>query len=95
MTVMTAGTERVRVIQALQRVEQGERDSLDELRAALCTFVSALRAEGATRDVSIREVTELIMTPASPAGESNLGAPAREALVELSTHWCAEQYDSD
>jgi hypothetical protein len=95
MTLTTSAIERTYVVRALQRVEQGERDSLEELRSALCAFVSALRLEGADKDTATRVVTELIMTPASPAGESNLRAPAREALIELATHWCAEQFSSD
>ena len=94
MAVTTSAIERAHVIKALQRVEQGERDSLDELRSALCTYVGAMRAEGFDKETAIRAVAELIMTPASPVGESNLRAPAREALVELSTHWCADEFDS-
>ena len=90
-----SATERAFVIKALQRVEQGERDSLEELRSALCSYVGALRAEGADKDTAIRTVAELIMTPIDPDGESNLRPPAREALVELSTHWCAEEFRSD
>lgn len=95
MAVTTPSIERAHVITALQRVEQGERDSLDELRSALCPFVGAMRATGVDKETVIRIVSELIMTPASPAGESNLRAPAREALVELSSHWCADEFDSD
>ena len=46
MTPRTSASERTYVINALRRVEQGERDSLEELRSALCGFVAALRAEG-------------------------------------------------
>lgn len=95
MTVTSAATERTQVIAALQRVEQGERDSLEGLRSALCSYVGALRAEGVDRDAAIRLVAELIMVPASPDGEANLRYPAREALVELSTDWCAEQFRSE
>ena len=95
MAVTTSATERAFVIKALHRVEQGERDSLEELRSALCSYVGALRAEGADKDAAIRAVAELIMTPVGPDGESNLRPPAREALVELSTHWCAEEFRSD
>ena len=95
MAVSTSATERAYVIKALQRVEQGERDSLEELKSALCAYIGALRAEGADKDAATRAVAEVIMTPASPEGESNLRPPAREALVELSTHWCAEEFKSD
>lgn len=95
MTIKASAIERAYVVNALRRVEQGERDSLDELRSALCSFVGALRAEGIDKDEATRIVGELIMTPTEPAGETNLQAPAREALVELSTHWCAEEYGSD
>ena len=90
----TSAALRAQVVSALQRVEQGERDSLEGLRAALCAFVSALRAEGVSREDATRAVTKLIMQPASPLGESALVAPAREALIELSTHWCAEEFKS-
>ena len=92
MSVTTSAIERSHVIKALQRVEQGERDSLEDLRQALCSFVGALRAEGVEKDAAIRAVADLIMTPASPEGDSNLRPPAREALIELSTHWCAEEF---
>lgn len=95
MTVKASAIERTYVIDALRRVEQGERDSLDELRSALCSFVGALRAEGVDKDQATRIVSEIIMTPTEPAGETNLQAPAREALVELSAHWCAEEFGSD
>ena len=92
MTPRTSASERTYVINALRRVEQGERDSLEELRSALCGFVAALRAEGFDKTRATQVVAELIMTPTEPAGETNLQAPAREALVELSTHWCAEEF---
>lgn len=92
MTPRTSAIERTYVINALRRVEQGERDSLEELRSALCSFVGALRAEGFDKTRATQVVAELIMTPTEPAGETNLQAPAREALVELSTHWCAEEF---
>lgn len=92
MTLTKSAIERSYVVSALRRVEQGERDSLEELRSALCSFVSALRAEGFDKTRATQVVVELIMTPTEPAGETNLQAPAREALVELSTHWCAEEF---
>ena len=95
MTLTTSAIERTHVVNALRRVEQGERDSLDELRSALCSFVGALRSEGVDRERATRIVADLIRTPTEPAGETNLQAPAREALVELSTHWCTEEFGSD
>lgn len=94
MSITTSAVERTHVVNALRRVEQGERDSLEELRAALCGFVGALRGEGSSREAAIEAVAELVMAPASPAGETNLSASAREALVELTTHWCAEEFNS-
>ncbi len=92
MSVTSSAIERSLVIKALRRVEQGERDSLEELRSALCSFVGALRSEGVDKETATQAVVELIMTPASPEGESNLRPPAREALIELSAHWCAEEF---
>ena len=83
---------RAGVITALSRMERGERDSLDALREALCTFVSALKAEGVSRDEALEAVRHVISEPASVEGTFRLPAPAREALIELSTHWCAEEY---
>lgn len=79
------------VLLALQMVEEGERDSLEQLREALCGFVSALRKEGVSREGAVGMVADIIRKPAGPDG-GRLYGPAREALVELSTHWCAGEY---
>jgi hypothetical protein len=84
---------RAGVVTALARMERGERDSLDVLRDALCSYVTALKAEGASRDDALEAVRQVISEPATVEGTFRLLAPAREALIELSTHWCAEEYN--
>jgi hypothetical protein len=74
-------------------VERGERNALERLREALCGFVGALRGEGVSRDEVIEIVRTLVATPTTPDATFALLGPAREALVELSVHWCAEEYE--
>jgi hypothetical protein len=83
---------RESVKRALASVERGERNALEGLREALCGFVVELRKEGASRDEAIAAVRELMTEPATAAGMAVLLPPAREALVELSTYWCAQEY---
>jgi len=91
-TVADVADARAGVVAALARMERGERDSLDVLRESLCTYVSALKADGATREMAIDAVRDVISAPATLDGSFRLLAPAREALIELSMHWCAEEY---
>lgn len=83
---------RAAVVDALGRMERGERNSLDALRDVLCTFVNTLKAEGATREQAIEAVRRVISAPTTSEGAFRLLPPAREALIELSMHWCAEEY---
>jgi hypothetical protein len=83
---------RQRVIEALGSMERGERNALDAMRGVLCTYVTALKAEGATRDQAVEAVRELISEPTSDEGAFRLLPPAREALVELSIYWCSEAF---
>ncbi len=83
------------VVRALARMELGERNALDGMRAALCAMVSALKAAGATREQTMDEVRRIIAEPVTPDGELSLLAPAREALVELSVYWCLGEFGSD
>ena len=80
---------------ALRRVEEGERDSLDGLRDALCAFIGALRDEGKSRTEAIGAVSELITSVPDAESASLLSPIAREALVQLSTHWCNEEFDRE
>jgi len=82
---------RANVVVALGKMERGERNALDTLRDVLCTFVGVMKSEGASRDEAIEAVRRIISEPAT-AESFRLLAPAREALIELSTHWCAEEY---
>jgi hypothetical protein len=84
---------RAGVVRALARVERGERNALEELRGVLCTFVRALRDDGASREDAIEAVRVVVSTPATQDAGPELRQPAREALVELSTHWCAAEYE--
>ena len=80
------------VIDALGRMERGERNALDEMREALCAFVSALKSDGATREQATEEVRRIITEPVTAEGGFRLLGPAREALIELSLYWCSEEF---
>ena len=84
---------RESVAQALERVERGERNALAELREALCGYVGTLRKQGLTRELTVDTVRTLVRTPRTEEGTFGLLPTAREALVELSVQWCAEEYD--
>ena len=58
----------------------------------MCGFISALRAEGFATDAALAAVRELVSSPVTPDGGLSLLPPAREALAELTSHWCAEEY---
>jgi hypothetical protein len=83
---------RARVVDALARIEMGERDSLDGLQVALCAFVGALRAEGASAAEVAARVRELVAAPAAPHAHPLLPPTVRGALVELAEEWCAAEY---
>jgi hypothetical protein len=91
-TLSDAERDRQRVVQALERVEQSERDAVDGLRAAICTLVTTLRTEGASAEQAAAEVRKLIEVPATPEGAGALAPAVREALVDLALHWCTEEY---
>ena len=84
-------TARERVIDALGRMEQGERNALEEMREALCAMACALKADGASSDESLDEVRRVIAGPVIETGGFRLHPAAREALVELSLYWCAAE----
>ena len=86
-----ASEARAAAVEAVRAVEEGERDSLDRLRAAVCTYLSALRAEGTEKSAALDEVRAVIATPVSDNPGWLLPA-AREALMDLAMHWCIEQY---
>jgi hypothetical protein len=93
------GAERVRshparaaLVQALARVERGERDGLEELHKASCAFVAALRKEGATKEQILDEVRQVAASPVTPEGASKIPPIAREALAELTLRWCTDEY---
>ncbi len=76
---------------ALALVERGERNSLDNLRDAVCTYLTVLKAGGCSKDDALERVRALIATPVSPDPTWLLPA-AREALMDLAMHWCTQQY---
>jgi hypothetical protein len=87
----TTAEARDGAVEALKYVERGERNSLDRLRDAMCTYLSALKAEGISRDDALERIRSLIATPAS--GDPTWLLPAaREALMDLAMHWCTEEY---
>ena len=83
---------RESVIDALGRMERGERNALDEMRDTLCALVSALKASGATREQAVEDVRRTITEPVTAEGGVRLLPAAREALLELSLYWCAEDF---
>lgn len=91
-TQRSIGEVRAAVVQAVANIERGERNALEGLRQALCTFVVALRDDGASRDEALEAARVVIETRATPNGALALLPSARDALVELSTHWCEEAY---
>ena len=84
---------RGRATAALAHLEHGHRDAMDELRVALCAYVGALRAEGASREATLTSVRELVTSPASSDGGLALTPIVREALAELSLEWCEAEYN--
>ncbi len=80
-----------RALAALARLERGERDAFVEFQDALCRYVAALRVSGWSRDRAIESVRALVASPTGREGGS-LSPSARAALVELSIHWCADEY---
>ena len=94
--VQHAGAEaRAAVAGALARLEQGERNALDGLRDAICAYVLALRTGGTSREDAIEAVRSVMAQPSGSGDERSILPPAREALVELSMHWCADQYGAE
>jgi hypothetical protein len=91
-TAAASAEMRAKVVRALTAMERGERNALDALRDTLCSFVGALKAEGASREQAVEAVREVISEPTSSDGEFRLLPPAREALIELSIYWCAEEF---
>ncbi len=82
---------RANALAALEQVERGERDSLDNLRDAMCAYLTALKADGVSKKEALETIRALIAVPASPDPTWLLPA-AREALIDLATHWCTQQY---
>lgn len=87
-----AAGARDEVVRALGRLEQSERNALEEVRLALCALIGAFRAHGMPYDAIVETVRALISTPTTPEGAYTLLPAAREALVELSVQWCSEEY---
>lgn len=85
-----AAQARVGVVQALRDLEQGERDSMERLHSALCALVTALRRAGRSAQEVLDDIREIIAQPQE--GARSLPPITREALVELSLQWCAEEY---
>jgi len=86
---------RAAVAQALVRLERGERNALDGLRDAVCSYVLALRTSGTSREDAIEAVRSVMAQPSGSGTEHSILPEAREALVELSAHWCADQFGTE
>jgi|SRR6185503_3741987 len=87
-----AAAARAGLVRALQDLESGERDSMEQLHRALCTLVGALRSAGRSAEEVQEEIRAIVSEPATPEGNFRVPAIARTALVELSLQWCAEEY---
>jgi len=83
---------RSQVIAALGRVEEGQRDAMDDLRVALCTYVGTLRRDGLSREATLAGIRALIAAPATPVGGVSLTPVVRQALAELTLQWCEAEY---
>ena len=83
---------RAAVVQALVRLELGERDSMEALHRTLCDFVRLQRKAGRACDEVVADVRGIVTKPVTAAGATKVPAVAREALVELTLRWCAEEY---
>jgi len=83
---------RGRVAEQLARLERSERDALHGLQGALCSYVGALKGEGASADQVTAAVRELVRTPATPDAELVIAPAVREALVHLAVSWCAAEF---
>lgn len=84
---------RSRVLTALEHLERGHRDAMEELRVSICEYVGVLRRQGSSRDETFANVRLLITTPATEDGMVALTPIVREALTELTLQWCAAEYD--
>jgi hypothetical protein len=80
------------VVNALGRLERGERNALDGFRSALCTFIGTLRDHGVARETVVESVRAVVSAPATPEGARTLHPSAREALIEMSINWCADEF---
>jgi hypothetical protein len=87
-----ARAARDEVKASLSRVEAGQRDALEDLRVALCTYVGVLGRLGLSRDDVLASVREIVREPASPGGAISLTPIVREALAELTLEWCRAEY---
>ena len=80
------------MVNALECLERSERDALEGLQHALCSYVSALRADGYTADEATALVTRLVAAPATRDGGLVVIPAVRSALVELAVGWCVTEY---
>jgi hypothetical protein len=87
-------TAQLEVVEALGRLERSERNALEEFRTALCVFIGSLRAQGMDRDTVAETVRALVAVPTTD-NVRGLHPSAREALIELSIHWCAEEFSRE
>lgn len=83
---------RAALVQALRGLELGERDSMEQLHRTLCDFVGVMRKAGRSCDDVVGDVRALVTKPVTEAGARKVPPIAREALVELSLRWCADEY---
>lgn len=80
------------LLEALEGLETGARNSIEELRKALCAYVGARRRAGDAAEKVLADVRELVTHPVTVDGAIKVTPLAREALVDLSVRWCTEEF---
>ena len=84
--------ERDALVTALHGLEMGARNSIEALHDALCAYVHARRRDGDSVQSVLAQVRELVTQPVTSEGGTKVSALAREALIDLSLRWCADEF---
>jgi hypothetical protein len=83
---------RAGVVRALGDLECGTRDALEALHVALCRLVAVLRRTGRSCEEIVADIRDIAMQPVTPDGANKIPRLAREALADLTTRWCEDEY---
>jgi hypothetical protein len=84
--------ERDARLATLHALETGARYSIEALHNALCAYVRVRRRDGDTVEAVLAQVRELVIQPVTPEGATRISPLAREALIDLSLRWCADEF---